>query len=338
MASAISHRFNASDRSYFAILKKEIHAIAAAAGFTAKKLAEIDIIVAELVSNLGKHAVSGELFVKVREEENINGLEITTIDMGPGMSDVNRLMTDGVSTKGTLGHGLGTIKRMSDVFQVYSSKGWGTVMYCVIYTKALPQRVKQKKTEIRSLVVPKPGETFCGDGFYYKESSDHLKLFLSDGLGHGKEAQAATDAAIEAFKVCPYDSPLDNLRFIHTSVKRTRGLVGTVIHFDKNDRRLRICGIGNIQTRIQGPNGTRNYIGYNGIIGMNIPNTISDQEIVYEKGQVIMMCSDGIKSRWDVMKYPGILRNDLSLAAAALFHDFARNTDDMSIAVCKISI
>jgi anti-sigma regulatory factor (Ser/Thr protein kinase) len=338
MVSAVSHRFNASDRSYFAIIKKEIHALASSAGFSAKRLAEIDLIVAEVVSNLSKHAIGGELFVKLKEEEKIQGIEITAIDRGPGITDINRMMSDGVSTKSTLGHGLGSIKRLADVFQMHSAKGIGTIMYIVVYNKPLPLHLKKKKTEIRSLVVPKPGETFCGDAFYYKETEDYIKLFLADGLGHGKDAQVAVDMAIEAFKICPYDSPLDNLRFIHTSIKRTRGLVGTIVHFNKQDPKWLICGIGNIQTKLHGISGSRNYVGYNGIVGMSIPNTIKDQEMVYEKGQMVMMCSDGFKSRWDLMRYPGIQRNDLSLAAAALFRDFSRNTDDMSVAICKVTI
>ncbi|WP_295119984.1 ATP-binding protein [uncultured Chitinophaga sp.] len=338
MVNTVHLRFNAADRSYFAILKKEIHALAASAGFTPRKLAEIDIIVAEIVSNLAKHAMEGELFVKLKEEEGIQGIELTALDRGPGMSDVPKMMADGVSTKSTLGQGLGAIHRLSNICQIYSVKGWGTVLYVVVYNKALPTRIKQKKTEIRSLVVPKPGETFCGDGFYAKETPEHIKLFLGDGLGHGKDAQAAVDLAIDAFKICPYDSPLETLRFIHTSVKRSRGLVGTAAYFDKKDKKWLICGIGNIQSRLHNPVGSKNYLGYNGIIGHNIPNTMKDQEIEYEKGQTIVMCSDGFKSRWDLSKYPGILRNDLSVAAAAMFRDFSRNTDDMSIAFCKVTI
>jgi hypothetical protein len=65
---------------------------------------------------------------------------------------------------------------------------------------------------------------------------------------------------------------------------------------------------------------------------------MTDQEIPYEKGQQLVMCSDGIKSRWDLFRYPNIMRYDLTIMEAALLKDFARNTDDMSIAACKINI
>ena len=67
MVNAVHLRFKATDRSYFAILKKEVHALAATAGFTPQKLGEIDIVVAEIVSNLAKYATDGELLVKLVE-------------------------------------------------------------------------------------------------------------------------------------------------------------------------------------------------------------------------------------------------------------------------------
>src|SRR3569833_1136666 len=92
--------FTVADRSYFAIIKKEIHQAAIDANFTNYKVGEIDIIVAELVSNLIKHAKGGFLLVKLLEND---GMEIISIDNGPGIQDVSRMVQDGVSTKNTLG-------------------------------------------------------------------------------------------------------------------------------------------------------------------------------------------------------------------------------------------
>ena len=63
MVDATHTSFNASDRSYYAILKKEIHAIAVQSGFAEKKIAELDIIVAEMTSNLHKYTNGGELLM-----------------------------------------------------------------------------------------------------------------------------------------------------------------------------------------------------------------------------------------------------------------------------------
>lgn len=338
MVNSVHQRFNAADRSYFAILKKEIHALAAEAIFSKKRLAEIDIVVAEIVSNLSKHASGGEVFVKLIEENSIQGIEILAIDHGPGISDLKGMMLDGASTKNTLGHGLGAIKRLTDVFQIYTQKGWGTLLLCRIYNKDPKLAKSKQQIDIHSLVVPKPGETACGDGFCAVQTKEHLKLLLGDGLGHGKEAAIAVNKAIEAFKQCDETSAVENLRFINQEVKKTRGLVATIAIFSFAEQQWKICGVGNIATKMYGASTYKNHSPYNGIVGLNMPKTMNDQAIPYDLSQIIIMCSDGIRSKWDTLKFPGITRQDLTLLNAAIFKDFARNTDDMSVASCKLKL
>lgn len=337
MVNNVHLRLKASDRSYFAILKKDIHALAAQGGFTDRRLGEIDIVVSEIVSNLSKHATGGELLVKLVEDNGIRGIEIIAIDDGPGMHDVPRMMKDGVSTSKTLGHGLGAIQRLSDTFQLYSLKDWGSVLLSRIFNEELPYR-KKEMLEVRSLVIPKPGETACGDAFGYIENRNDIRFFLADGLGHGQDAAVAANAAVNAFKECTEESPVEILRTINQAVKKTRGLVGTVVVFDIRSRRWKICGIGNILTRLQSPGMLKNYVAYNGIIGLNIPRTMKDQEMPYEPMHQLVMCSDGIRSRWETLRHQGLTRYDLSIMNAVIFKDFGRDTDDMSVVSCKINV
>ena len=62
--------FKVNDRSYFALIKKDIHNFSVSTGFSERKIGEIDIVVAELVSNLVKHAGGGTLLVKPVMENN----------------------------------------------------------------------------------------------------------------------------------------------------------------------------------------------------------------------------------------------------------------------------
>lgn len=337
MVKNVHLRLNASDRSYFAIVKKDIHALANRGSFSASRLGEIDIVVSEIVSNMSKHAKGGELFVKLIEENDIPGIEIIAIDEGPGMADVPRMMKDGVSTSQTLGHGLGAIQRLSDKFQLYSQKEWGTVILSRIFNTEMPYR-KKTPVEIRSFIIPKPGEIACGDAFGCVHTPEYLKLFLADGLGHGAEAAAASGKAIEAFKECQEVSAVEIIRYVNQAVKKTRGLVGTVLVFDFKTRTWNICGVGNILTRIQGPGILKNHVAYNGIIGLNIPNSMKDQVIEYEPLQTVIMCSDGIRTRWELLRHTGFARYDLSVMNALIFKDHARNTDDMSVASCKLML
>src|SRR5678815_384220 len=297
-----------SYRSYFAFFKIEIYVIVVKAGFSDTKVGEVDIIVAEMVSNLVKHGGGGRLLVKLIEEQHIDGIEFISIDDGDGIADVNKMMTDGASTTNTLGHGLGAIKRLSNLFQVYSLKGWGTIMLSRLFKEELPYQ--KKANEIRSIVVPKPGEEKCGDAFHCRIGSHAIRVFLGDGLGHGVEAAAAVESAIQIFKTRRDDSAVEIVKELHRGIRKTRGMVGTVALYLKEEKRWRICGVGNICTRLINGIEIKNSLGYNGIIGHNIPNSMKDQEVDAENAQVILLCSDGIRTKWDLTKYPGILKHD----------------------------
>lgn len=330
-------RYKANDRSYFAILKKEIHALALREKFSESKIGEIDIVVSEMASNLSKHAKGGEILMKIFQQDDGEGIEIICSDDGPGMQDVNKMVADGISTKKTLGHGLGAMKRLSDVFQVYSKKVTGTMILCRLY-KTPPPVYAKAPAEIRSVLIPKPGLNICGDGFYYDISPQFIRLFLGDGLGHGIEAHKAVTAAGDAFLASEATVPNEIIRSVDLAVRETRGLVGTVAVFNREREVWSICGVGNISTRIVGNNSSKSYMPYNGIIGLNVPEILNMQEVPHDPGLHIIMCSDGIKSRWDLERYPGILRYDLTIAANMIIKDFSRNTDDMSVAICRINL
>ena len=133
MVDATHVSFRADDRSYFAILKKEIHKQAVDSGYSANKIAQIDIVVLELTSNLHKHAIGGEILFGNIQDGSQDYLEIISIDSGPGIIDLPRILLDGTSTTQTLGQGLESLKRLSDTFDIYSQKDWGTVAVSRIY-------------------------------------------------------------------------------------------------------------------------------------------------------------------------------------------------------------
>lgn len=336
MVSRIHQFFKVPDRSYFAIVKREIHTTAVIAGFSERKIGEIDIVVSEICTNLVNHGGGGQILLKLIEEQDIQGVEIIAIDNGEGMSDVNRMMMDGVSTKNTLGQGLGAIKRLSDQFQVFSQKDWGTILLSRIFNERLPY--KKAQVMIHSLLLPKPNETRCGDGVHTIVSNDKIKVLLGDGLGHGPHAETAILKAMEAFENCPSDKPAEILREMHNATKKTRGLVATVAVFDRKSKNWQMCGIGNIITRINSQEGYNAYMPYNGIVGMNIPNTLTERSFLYEPGQYVLMYSDGLKSRTENNRMLPLQRYDCSIMAAALYKDFARLTDDVSVVICKPNV
>ncbi|WP_025143604.1 serine/threonine protein kinase [Pedobacter jeongneungensis] len=333
MVDATHVSLQANDRSYFSLLKKEIHQRLMDAGMEAGRIAEVDIIVAEMTSNLFKYADEGEILFGNFTENGVQYVELISIDSGPGMQNPARMMMDGISTSNTLGAGLGSIKRLSDTFDIYSLAGWGTILLSRIYIGEPPARTG---LTVRPIVVSKPGEKVSGDGFLLKTNGLDLKLMLGDGLGHGPEANKAVNEAAAAFRVFPDSSPVENLRFIHSSIRKTRGMVANITHYNSEKREWSSSGIGNIAAKWIGPSASKNHMSYNGIVGHNIPTTMNDQIYSTAEYNQLVLCSDGIKTRWEITKYPGILKHDPSILAACIYKDHARRTDDMSVIIIKV--
>ena len=336
MVDATHISFNANDRSYFSLIKKEIHRQANEAGIKAERINELDLIVAEMTSNLFKYSDDGEILMGTFVNDGAPYIELISIDNGPGIANPSRMMQDGVSTTNTLGHGLGSMKRLSDTFELYSQIGWGTIVLSRVYNTPPPKKNKSPVI-IRPIVVAKPGETTSGDGFVYKSTDRYIKMMLADGLGHGPEANMAINEAAAVFKVFPDYSPTETLRFIHNNIKKTRGAVINIVGYEFDTKTWISAGIGNIAARFMGPATFKNHMSYNGIVGHNIPNTMNDQQYSADQFNQVMLCSDGIKTRIEMTKYPQMYKYDQTILAAAIYKDHARRNDDMSVVLAKIN-
>ena len=91
--------------------------------FPAARVGQLALAVTEAASNLHKHARQGSLWLCVDRDAATPGIALVTIDAGPGLPDVSAAMRDGHSTAGTLGIGLGAIRRLADFCDLYSAAG-----------------------------------------------------------------------------------------------------------------------------------------------------------------------------------------------------------------------
>lgn len=335
MVNATHTSFIANDRSYFSLIKKEIRHLATEAGLKASRINELDLIVAEMTSNLYKYGTDGEILAGTFANGGNPYIEVISLDSGPGIAHPAKMLMDGVSTSNTLGHGLGSIKRLSDNFDIYSQLGWGTIVLSRVFSK--PEKATTGPgLIIQPIVVSKPGESVSGDGFVVKRTDRYVKMMLADGLGHGPEANRAVCEAAAAFRVFPDYSPSETLRFMHTAIKKTRGAVINIVGYEYGTKEWTSAGIGNISLRVNGPVAVKNHLSYNGIVGHNIPTTINNQCYSGDQFNQVMLCSDGMKSRIDPARYPQMYKYDIGILAAAIYKDYARKSDDMSVVIAKI--
>lgn len=337
MDSSTFTSYKIAERSYVSYIKREIHQYVSRAKFSEAQVGEIDIVVSELCSNIIKHAGKGELLFRMYDENAMTStFEIISIDSGPGIADTARMLKDGVSTTHTLGHGLGSINRLSTLAQLYSMPGWGTILYALVRTKHKPPPEKRNAApDIRALCVNKPRESVCGDGYMVKRTASHTIIFFADGLGHGPKAKEAVDQAGDFFIKYRSTDPVDIIREMHENIRKTRGLVGTIASCSMASQEWLMCGVGNISAKMYTGMEARTYMPYNGTIGLNLPGSMNASLFPVENNQHLILCSDGIQTRWELNKYPSILKYDNTVLAAAIYKDHSRGNDDASVLVAK---
>lgn len=310
-------------------------ALAEELNMSEERRGQIALVTTEMASNLVKHAGRGHILFRSLEESSRGGLQITSVDNGPGITDVARALDNGPLASGSLGSGLGTIKRVPDFFDLYSVPGFGTVVSAEFWNSA---KASRENSPIQVGVVSEPirGEEVCGDGWYVRNSQNGALLMVVDGLGHGP---FASEAAREAERVAASSrgtSLRGILTDVHDALKKTRGAAAAMAQIDIERGLLTFAGIGNVGAAIVTKGLGRSLTSHNGTLGHTMERI---QEFTYpwSPESILVMHSDGLVSRWDLERYPGIWNKPASVIAALLHRDFVRGRDDVTVLVAKVA-
>jgi serine phosphatase RsbU (regulator of sigma subunit) len=167
------------------------------------------------------------------------------------------------------------------------------------------------------------------------DHNGRTRVLVADGLGHGVDAEAAAAKAVDVFEHNHLTTTIGELLdTIHRALRATRGAAVSIAEIDPSAQSLQYVGIGNVSGTIHSRDGVRSLVSHNGIVGHTIRRT---QEFSYElpAGSVVVLHSDGLKSRWTFDSYAGLLRRDPTVVAAVLFRDFERGRDDATALVAR---
>ena len=99
---------------------------AAELGFDPHAQTLIATAASELAINITRYARFGWMELHPIERGRRRGLEVVFRDAGDGIDDIALAMTDGHTTRDSLGMGLPAVKRMMDEFTLTSEPGRGT--------------------------------------------------------------------------------------------------------------------------------------------------------------------------------------------------------------------
>jgi anti-sigma regulatory factor (Ser/Thr protein kinase) len=319
------------DPSQIAEARRLVADYARRQGMPDSRAGEIALVVTELATNLLKHGGGGEILAGRFDDRDGTGLELLALDRGQGMADVERCTADGYSTAGSPGNGLGAIVRQSDQVSIYSRPGRGTAVMARFVLQ--PPR-SAPETQFGAALAPYPGETVCGDHWTFGYAKSGRTLLVADGSGHGAEAARAAELASRVF-LDHLDEPCEQLvQRMHRALMPTRGAALAVARIDEAARTVRYVGLGNISGALVSDGVVRHMVSHNGTAGHVAPRI---REFAYDftGNPMVLMHSDGLTSRWDLLAYPGLAAQHPSLVAGVLLRDYRRGRDDASVVAMR---
>jgi anti-sigma regulatory factor (Ser/Thr protein kinase) len=298
-------------------------------GFDEVRCGEFALLITEVTRNVLSHAKSGQAILMGLKNSHGSIARILALDNGPGISDVSRAMNDGFSTGGTLGGGLGAMKRLAAMVEIFTSQS-GTIVLLEVRSAAA-----QPGLQIAGMAVPYPGERFCGDGWACHETPGRCVILLVDGLGHGQLAAEAANEAIHIFHRKADLSPGKILQYLHDGLKKTRGAVAAVAEIRPVEKLLTYAAVGNASASLVGHQGSRSLVSHSGTLGVAASPRIQEFRLDWPRDSILVMHSDGLTSRWELSAYSGLLAKHAAVIGGALLRDFRRQRDDASVVVVK---
>lgn len=313
--------------------RREVARLARGMGWSEAEAARAALVATEAATNLVKHTPrGGEILARRIAGEGSTGIELLVLDRGGGMSSLAEAMTDGVSSAGTSGTGLGAVRRAADHFEAWSAPGAGTALLARLWPSG---GAAPAPPPLSAVCVPYPGEEVCGDRWAWAaaEGGRHF-LLVVDGLGHGVGAAEAALAAEAVFARALPATPTAGLEAVHAALRPTRGAAAALAEVRPAEGTVRFCGVGNVAAHVVAPGRRSSLVSHAGILGHQV-RKFQEFTSPWAPGAMLVMHSDGVSAQWELDRYPGLAARDPALVAGVLFRDFGRGRDDATIAVLR---
>ncbi|HEY1810094.1 MAG TPA: SpoIIE family protein phosphatase [Acidobacteriaceae bacterium] len=328
MEIASAEWVSVTDESSVGEVRRKALLIAQRIGFDQTQSGELALLATESSRNVLIHGGGGQVAISGIREEGRPLARILAMDQGSGIPNVAQAMADGYSTAGTMGGGMGAMKRMATFLEVFTGRH-GTIVLMELGHETSPEHLR-----IAGLAVPYPGERVCGDAWAFQHSEERMVVLLTDGLGHGLDAAEAAQEAVATFHKRSEKGPADILGFLHDSLRKTRGAVAAVAELRPKQGTLVYAGVGNVSASVLTGGASRSLVSHNGTLGM-VTSRIQEFNTPWTQDSMLVLHSDGVQPKWDLSSYAGLVTRHPAIIGAALLRDFRRQRDDASVVVVK---
>ncbi len=319
------------DPASVSLVRERVREEAARLGLPAEKAAGLVNVASELGANQLAHARGGRVAVVGIARGGVPGVEIRAIDRGDGIADPATALRPGESTAGTLGIGLCAVLELADEVDFDVRLGEGT---CVRARSFAAEVVRSRNVGVFGR--PYPGESVAGDGAFVSRGARGLLAIALDGLGHGEEARAATNAAMEAARGA-LDRDIEAIfAACHLATQNTRGVAMTAAEITE-DGELTLAGIGNVMGYVVGPGrASSRFTGAGGVVGAPGPlRRIALERTHLTPYDAVLLFSDGLSARVALEDDLPLLREPPIVIAQRTFERYARDNDDALVVAAR---
>ncbi len=294
----------------------------------------VALIASELTHNQLAHARQGYFGVSAIERQGIKGLEVIAADIGPGIENPRgAIQEDAARTSGSLGAGLGSVCRMADEVEFDNRMLEGA---CIVARKFEVPAASCCETAIMGR--PYPGEVISGDDGVFFQSDAMFVAAVSDGLGHGPEAREASNRAIESLIQRRETDLGETVSGLNADLAGTRGCAMSIIRFDKRSRIMESVSLGDVHSHLYHLRDAHFFTSTPVVLatGQFQKQRIRVETVPVEPGSVLIIFTDGLKSRTNLKGRLDILRQPAISIAQHLLENDSRPDDDALVLVARV--
>jgi anti-sigma regulatory factor (Ser/Thr protein kinase)/serine/threonine protein phosphatase PrpC len=309
--------------------------LAASIGFSAVECEEIVVATTELASNLIKHAGGGSINLEAASAGGRDGICIESRDNGPGIAEFEQAVTDGYSSAGSLGIGLGAVNRLMDDLELRSAVADGAHIVCHRWRRPSNSPAPAAWVEFGAATRALRNARENGDAFLVRQWAGNALIAVIDGLGHGQYARTAALAA-RCYVEQHFDRPLPDLfRGADRACRATRGVVMSLARFEyQNRENVTVASLGNISVRVFDSRKQTAALARRGVVGLS---SLSPLVTVcpWTPESILIMHSDGVGSRWNWQDFAGLGEQSADRIARELLAKLGKHEDDATVLVAR---
>jgi anti-sigma regulatory factor (Ser/Thr protein kinase) len=322
------------DEASVSSARERVRATGSDIGLSKNLVETVALIASELTHNQLAYARQGYLQVKGITRNGVSGLEVRAADLGPGILHPAQALADNIPTSKSLGAGLSGVGRLADEMEIDNRLSEGTL----VIARKFETPAFGPNPVFSIMGRPFPNEPISGDDAVWITDESGFTAAVVDGLGHGPEARQASNRAIELLMSTRH-LPLSEIAIsLDAGLAGTRGCALSVLRFEQTPWSMECISLGDVHSHLYHLKNAHFFTATPLILGTGQfrKQSIRVERKTVEPGSVLVMFSDGLKSRTTLKGELDVLRRPPIAIAEHLLNTESRPDDDALVLVARL--